>query len=214
MKEKTVLVIGNGESRSQLNLSAYQNQIEMIGCNAVYRDFKVDHLICCDKRMIEETLSTHYNGSIYTRERYYRDYKKIKKISSIKLLPELPIKSDQKVDQPEHWGSGPYAVHLASHLNYENIILVGFDLYGNNHLINNVYKGTKNYKDPNSRSVDYSFWMQQIKKVFQMNLDKKFIIFNHADWILPETWKLPNVEFQKIEKFYETIDFHLNTAYN
>jgi len=39
-----MLVIGNGESRSGININSI-DQVK-VGCNAVYRDYKVDHLIC------------------------------------------------------------------------------------------------------------------------------------------------------------------------
>ena len=48
-----VLVVGNGESRRDIALSNL-NFETIIGCNAVFRWDYVDHLVCCDKRMVEE----------------------------------------------------------------------------------------------------------------------------------------------------------------
>ena len=47
-----MLVIGNGESRKHLDISKYAKT--KVGCNAIFRDFYVHHLICCDRRMVIE----------------------------------------------------------------------------------------------------------------------------------------------------------------
>ena len=43
-------VLGNGESRQQVNVKNLKGI--KIGCNAIIRDYKVDHLICVDRRMV------------------------------------------------------------------------------------------------------------------------------------------------------------------
>ena len=48
--------IGNGESRQDYDLSKLSALGDTYGSNAVYRDNEVDHLICCDKRMVKECL--------------------------------------------------------------------------------------------------------------------------------------------------------------
>ena len=45
------------------------------------------------------------------------------------------------MDEPFHWGSGPYAVLLATFLS-KYIKLIGFDLYGIDGKLNNVYENT------------------------------------------------------------------------
>ena len=49
-----MLVIGNGESRKSLDISTLK--LPTVGCNAIFRDMKVDHLVCVDRRMIREAL--------------------------------------------------------------------------------------------------------------------------------------------------------------
>jgi hypothetical protein len=51
------LVIGNGESRRHVDVSTYTQHI-LIGCNAIHRDLAVDHLVCCDQRMVKEAVAT------------------------------------------------------------------------------------------------------------------------------------------------------------
>ena len=57
-------VLGNGESRQKLNVNNLQGT--KVGCNAIIRDYKVDHLVCVDRRMVEEAIG--YNTKIYTRK--------------------------------------------------------------------------------------------------------------------------------------------------
>lgn len=193
------LVIGNGESRKNLDLFSISQEYTTIGCNALYRDFVPDHLICCDNRMIVEALNFKV-PRIYTRERYYRDHRKIAKNKNVFKVPVLPYHGLEKQDQPLHWGSGPYAVLLAANLEFENIDLIGFDLYGINGKINNIYKDTNNYNKKDYQSVDYSYWIYQISKIFHCFKNKSFTIYNSVDWIMPREWKLDNVSFENILK--------------
>ena len=116
------------------------------------------------------------------------------------VVPDLPYTGGIRADEPFHWGSGPYAVLLATELS-SNIKLVGFDLYGRNNLINNVYKGTKNYEKETYRAVDQSYWIHQIAKVFEWYPDKYFTVYNEDGWQMPLSWKKVNVEFKPIDKF-------------
>ena len=59
-----MLVIGNGESRLGLNIDGYERT--KVGCNAIYRDHYVHHLICCDRRMVIEAQENNYKGTLYT----------------------------------------------------------------------------------------------------------------------------------------------------
>ena len=55
-----MLVIGNGESRCDINLSEINTT--KIGCNAIVRDFFVDHLVCVDRRMVDEANNCYQNN--------------------------------------------------------------------------------------------------------------------------------------------------------
>ena len=147
-----VLVIGNGESRSDLDLSLYVKNFTTVGCNAIHRDITVDHLVCCDQRMVQEAARNLNNNSskIYTRQRWLNT--NLRSVGDLNPLPNIPISGNSKPDDDFHWGSGPYAVLLGCHLSTE-IILVGFDLYSNNDFVNNVYKGTDNYSKSESSSI-------------------------------------------------------------
>jgi len=191
------LVIGNGESRRIIDIEYYRSTHTLIGCNAIHRDITVNHLICCDRRMVVEATANinNVNSLIYVRSDWFHVFKKIQKNKNIRLVPNLPYKGETKKDQPEHWGSGCYAVLLAASLNFDTVELIGFDLYGIDGLVNNFYKDTENYSKSDSKPIDHSFWVYQISKVFDYFPKIKFIIRNKRTWNIPDEWQKNNVSF-------------------
>jgi hypothetical protein len=190
------VVIGNGESRRSIDLENFRSK-KLIGCNAVHRDYVVDHLICCDRRMADEAVQNPKTEDtlIYVRPSWFHYFRKIRKHKNIRVLPELPYKGELKKDDPDHWGSGGYALLLAASLAFTEIELIGFDLYPTNHTVNNVYKGTTNYSRPDAQPVDHAYWVYQINRVFMYYPNQKFIVRNYKDWQMPQEWQKNNVEF-------------------
>lgn len=197
------MVIGNGESRKKVVLEKFKDQYITIGCNALHRDFISDKLICCDRRMADEATKNPLTKQtdIYVRKDWYHFFRKIKKNKNIKQVPELPYKHNERRDHPDNWGSGCYAV-LISAMEFEQIFLIGFDLYPNpNHQFNNIYKNTDNYNKDNDRPVDPLYWIHQISKIFTFYYTKKFYIINETNWKVPEQWRRSNVSFINIDNF-------------
>lgn len=190
---KKILVIGNGESRLKIKIDNIS--LEKIGCNACIRDFYVDHLVCIDKKPLQEALK-NYQGKIYTRPEYLRLDKNLSKV------PDIPYTQTIRPDLPEHWGSGPYAVLLAA-IHFEEINIIGFDLWGREGKVNNVYKGTENYVKSEHRAIDPKYWIYQISKIFLSYPDKYFILYNEENWKIPESWILPNVKFETLDNLRE-----------
>jgi hypothetical protein len=211
MNKHQVVVIGNGESRKHINLHNLKDQYTLIGCNAIHRDITVDHLVCCDHRMVREALKNPNtkNSLVYVRLDWHHYFRKILKNKNVKLLPTIPYHGEDRADRPLHWGSGPYAILLAASLGFNEIDIIGFDLYGLNYKVNNIYKGTENYSDPNKQAVDYSYWIYQISKIFDSFSDIKFCIHNNKDWTLPEQWVRNNVKKINIDLVSQ-----LNNNYN
>ena len=195
-----MLVIGNGESRQ--NIDVKRINMKKVGCNAIYRDFYVDHLVCVDKRMVQEAVSAEYNttSKIYTRGDWF-DYYSEKK--NIRTVPDLPFTGFERWDLPWHWGAGPYAVLLATkHSN--TIHMLGFDLHSTDQFTNNIYKDSANYNAADKKAVDPSYWIHQIGRIFEHFSNKKFIIHQAEDWVRPKEWKKVNV----------TVDNMVNLYYN
>lgn len=210
------MVLGNGESRKHLNLTSIIQKSTLIGCNGIHRDHYTDYICCCDKRMVSEVLARKKSKVpfIYTREKFYSDFNKLHNQKRVRKFPNLPYEGDRKQDNPEHWGSGPYAVLLAAELGFKKIYMAGFDLYGTNYLINNIYKGTQNYNPSTSRAVDPSFWIYQINKVFQQYSETDFFVYNFDTWTKPKEWDSPNVKIKNIRFLENDIDLMLNNSYN
>ena len=193
-----MLVIGNGESRSHLNLENIKDT--KIGCNAILRDTKVDHLVCVDKRMLKEALNSSYHkdAKVYTRKDWWMLHRLEK---NIRPVPELPYVSNDRWDQPWHWGAGPYAVLLACNLS-EDVKLVGFDLYSKDGKVNNIYKDTENYDMSHKRAIDPRYWIHQIGVLVDLYSNKNFTVYAEEDWIIPTTWNKPNLKVDKISNIY------------
>jgi hypothetical protein len=189
-----MFAIGNGESRRVIDINSLRDY--KIGCNAIYRDCKMDHLVCADKRMIEEALSAGANIStlIYTRADWYNNYQGF---LHVRKVPDLPYASSARWDDPFHWGSGPYAVLIAANLS-NDVKLLGFDLHSKNGKINNVYKGTKNYESEDKRAVDPRYWIHQIAKVFECFPSVNFTVYQEEGWEVPEQWKKFNIKIDSI----------------
>ena len=80
----------------------------------------------------------------------------------------------------------------------DTVDLLGFDLYSVDKKVNNMYKGSRNYADADSKEIDPSFWIHQIGKCMEHYSHKKFRVFNKEGWEMPDKWKLDNVEFHDI----------------
>lgn len=191
-------VFGNGESRTSIDINKLDGI--KIGCNAIYRDFKVDHLVCADKRMLLEAMDSNYNqyAKVYTRKNHFVNYQHQK---NIRMVPNLPYVGSERPDDPVHWGSGPYAVLLAAKHPVFDIHLLGFDLYSVDNRVNNVYKDTANYALAHKSAVDPRYWIYQMGKVFECFPNTNFIIHQLDNWQLPKSWKQSNVSLDSLDNF-------------
>lgn len=185
-------VIGNGESRKNINLDQIKHI--KIGCNAVFRDWHMEHVICCDRKMVLEAIEeiNLTQSLVYTRPEYLH-------MNSMLLpLPHLPYTGTLRQDQEMHWGSGPYAVLLAVQLLQQEteINLLGFDLYGSAGLINNVYKDSIGYGKTSDRAVDPRYWIHQLNKIFELNPHVSFVWHHASNFVQPPQLHLTNLRYQ------------------
>ena len=181
-----VTVIGNGESRKVVDLYQLQWLGETIGTNAIHRDFHPDHLVCCDRRMVQEAVNSNFENPVYTRTDWYKQFSFW---SNVRRVPELPYNGDKRPDDPFQWGSGGHALNLACILQPKFVVMLGFDLYSTTKFVNNVYKDTEHYLNADKNPVDPSYWIYQTAKIFEHYPKVKFIQIQPDDWEPPEEWE-------------------------
>lgn len=155
--EKTDIsfVLGNGTSRSSIDLFELQKYGRIYGCNALYRSFSPDYLVAVDVKMILEINKAGYQ---HTNEVWTNPNKSYQNIKNLNLFS--PSKG---------WSSGPTALWLASQHYYKTIYILGFDYKGleNGTLLNNIYADTMNYKKSKDGATYYGNWMRQTKSVLK-----------------------------------------------
>ena len=185
---KYVSIIGNGESRRGFDISPLKSFSTVIGCNAIFRDFVTEYLVCADRHMCQEAVNTvGKNTMIYTRDKWYKQFAMW---PNVKKLPDLPYEGTKRQDDPFHWGTGPFAGVVASSFKPKAVFMLGFDLYplpeADQKKDNNIYRDSKGYTYI-KRPVDPSYWIYQFSKLFEYS-DCRWIIVNRKDWKMPNEW--------------------------
>ena len=61
-----IFVIGNGNSRKNVNLDILKQHGITIGCNAIFRDFTPHHLFANDCEVLHEIISSKYTENNFT----------------------------------------------------------------------------------------------------------------------------------------------------
>jgi len=197
--------IGNGESRNGYDLDPLKAYGKIYGSNAVYRDTTVDHLICCDKRMVEEALQSGYTGPVYTRNDWISNFKS----PQVEVLPTFNWEQNKKWEKTFHWGSGTHSAHLALKHRTDVLVMIGHDFWSVDGLHNNLYKGTHNYQGVDYSAVDPSFWVLQFAILFAHFPNAQFFFCQHNidNWKKPEQWKEhPNVQYKELNTLIEDLN--------
>jgi hypothetical protein len=185
-------VLGNGKSRSPINVEQLRTLGAVYGCNAIYRDTYVDYLIAVDTRMVLEINEHNYQfkTNVWTNPNKHTEG-----------LPGFKIFNKSK-----GWSSGPTALYLASEHRPEIIFILGFDYTGIDNKVNNIYSNTKNYKNSVEQATYYGNWVRQTASVISQNENIKYIrVIPQGGFIPKEYPKLGNLSHITIEDFQEEI---------
>lgn len=199
MTKKIAFVLGNGTSRKPINPKQLKQHGSVYGCNALYREFAPDHLVCVDTKMIIEINDCGYQNN-------YNVWS-----NSNKLTTKTP---NIKIIQPNKgWSSGPTAMMLASQHEHDTIYILGFDYVGvgeSQDRVNNLYAGTKNYKRKEDRATYYGNWTRQTMICANTYPKTKYIrIIPDKNSFIPDQLKdLQNLSHMHIEVFIK--NFNLN----
>jgi hypothetical protein len=189
----TAFVLGNGTSRSSINLNQLKEHGKIYGCNALYREFEPDYLVAVDTKMIIEINKSRYqhNHEVWTNPN--RAYSKMTGFNFFQ-----PSKG---------WSSGPTALWLASTHNTKTIYILGFDYQGINDKVNNIYANTPNYKRSNERATYHGNWLKQTCITCQKYPEKRYIRVINEDGFIPKEFSnLDNLSHITVEDFVKTFN--------
>lgn len=135
---RVVFVIGNAESRQGFDLYKLRRHGYILGCNALYRDFDPDWLVAVDKPMYS-LVQAEWGGDRITLKANGKD-----------ACAVLNDEEEVPLNELYWWDSGKLATFMGWYLypDIERIYLIGFDFWAdpNRAKINNVYKGTDQYR--------------------------------------------------------------------
>jgi uncharacterized Rossmann fold enzyme len=194
IQSDTVFVIGNGTSRTGIDLSILQKYGAIYACNAVYREFDPDYLVAVDVKMILEINRAKYqykNPNVWTNKN--RAYESMHRLNFF--------------EKSKGWSSGPTALWLASSHKPKTVYILGFDfkgLGGNGKMLNNIYADTPNYKRSSDSATYHGNWLRQTETVIKENLHINYIRVMLPDNFDPdELNKFNNYSTVYVSKFIE-----------
>ena len=193
---KYVSIVGNGESRRGFDISPLKSFSTVIGCNAIFRDFVTEYLVCADRHMCQQAVNAVGKGTtIYTRDKWVNQFAHW---PNVKTIPPLPYSGEKRQDDPFHWGTGPHAGNLALTFKPKAIFMLGFDLHPiEKDKPNNMYTGSEGYTYI-KRPVDPSYWIYQFHKLMgYSDPDTRWIVVNHDRWEMPKEWSQHGNVFQE-----------------
>ena len=215
---------GNGNSRKGLDVDKFKKKGTVIGCNAIYRDVKVDHLVSVDYGMQHEIYTSGY---AHENSCWFSDWAiipvgfsgldSIKKQYTEEQIHENSSEGTNgcvvngKLDSELYitWIKGEDTVN---YINYPREWCSGATavylacqqgatelfLLGFDLSINNIYEGSKNYP----KQVEHPEWKQQLLTTFKEFQGTEFY------WVEPQH---PLVKGDKLDNLkYITYD-HFNT---
>jgi hypothetical protein len=127
-ENKVGIILGNGPSREQIELSNLVGKGTIFGCNALYRDFDgYDYLVAIDDRMIDEIKTTS------------------KRLSGQAIFPPEQERYEETTGRRSN--AGMVAMREAIRRDHNILYCLGFDfILSSADSVLNVYGGSKNYE--------------------------------------------------------------------
>lgn len=190
----TAFVLGNGLSRSAVDIDQLSKLGDVYGCNALYRTNVVTALVATDMPIARAIQESGYS-------KRYRFYTR-------RPLANL---GGMKVPQ-EYFGfsSGPIALGIAAQDKHHRIYMIGFDLGPDPEgKFNNIYAGTEHYKPRGAAATFTGNWVKQVIKVANDFPHLRFVrVMGETTADVSEFRALKNFEFMPIDHFL----LRINTA--
>jgi len=107
---KNLYVIGNGESRSGIDLNKLDGKV--YGCNAIYRDYTVDVLISVDPGIIHEI---YHLGYAFKNDCYFRSWTPVPEWQYDTMLISMQTETSQNapIKQNDKGDSDHFVIHAS-----------------------------------------------------------------------------------------------------
>ena len=192
--KKIAFVLGNGTSRTLINLNQLKDKGTIYGCNALYREFQPDYLVAVDTKMILEINKSGYqhDNNVWTNRNRAFD-----KMNNFNFF-----------QSSKGWSSGPTALHLASEHKNDEIYILGFDYIGIDNKLNNIYADTFNYKKSHEKATYHGNWLRQTLITCQKFSQKRYIrVLGDNAFIPKEFSNIDNLSHISIEEFKKIFNF-------
>lgn len=185
-------VLGNGQSRQELDLTQLIKIAPVYGCNALYREFAPSVLVSTDapiSRAIQESGYSEKNVH-YTR----------------KPLPSL---GSQRIPQQYYgFSSGPVAAGIAAIDRHRKIYLIGFDLGpSRTGHFNNIYADSEFYKKSSATPTYTGNWVRQLTTIARDFPRTEFVrVKGTTTTDIPELINQSNFAHMGMEDFLDRIN--------
>jgi len=214
-KSECAIILGNGESRLNIELPEL---VRTYGCNAIYRDQKVDDLIVVDPAIQHEIYSSGY---VMDRRCWFASWSPVHNSREVKALMEFTpadniIQNKRTTDLCSIAGmgekfyitwildkdmvtnigsidksSGEVAIEMAIKHKKKHIFMLGFDGGGN------IYRGTDHYYDEDG---PYDEWYDGHEDIYNKNPDVTFyrVNCNMQESLMPNCLHIDNETFREL----------------
>lgn len=188
-------VLGNGTSRSTVDVEQLSTHGKTYGCNALYRTFAPHYLVAVDVKMVLEIAKAGYQhrNTVWTNPN--KSYVNINNLNYFS-----PSKG---------WSSGPTALWLAGQHRYQTVYILGFDYRGINDgkQFNNMYADTVNYKKSTDGATFFGNWLRQTASVIKDHHTTQFVRVIAPDNYCPEELnKFNNFKTITVEDFKQNFN--------
>jgi len=180
-------ILGNGETRKEFLIKDLLCKGKVFACNRVYQESPPPHtLVSVDKDIAHEIQNSGYSAK---NTHYTRESNLIKGSGALALHKKY-----------FGYSSGPNCVALAANENFPYIFLIGIDLHSlDPDCINNLYAGTKYYKQKTDKPQIFENWVKQIQDIVKEFPNQRFVHvnpllgFTPAEWIFLQNFSIMNV---------------------
>ena len=189
------VVVGNGVTANQFDLTTFlpyrettpwgaatpwiskrqRRNFLTYGCNAIYRNFKLDFIACTGEGIIKEIAETTMEkaGMSYANAKYLEKYP-----GEFNFLPQNP-----------EFNAGAMAAYMAAFDGHQRVFMLGFDGIDTPNNNYNMFANTANYPALNY-PINEEYWVRSLTTVMNVYSDTEFIrVCPTKKFRTPDAWK-------------------------